>query len=100
MLRHQSAVLAAQDEHLHFTIVSGVYGGQPNLENLIKGNLRHRVDFRSVYSKAIRDWLGCDPVPVFGQETFDTIVAPDLPELGFLPLPPSSVRDRAWRGYR
>ena len=38
----------------------GVYGGQPDLreQNLIKGNLKYRIDFRSVYSQIVEGWIG------------------------------------------
>ena len=55
-------------------VVGGVYGGQPDLDNLIGGNqggnLQHQVDFRSVYSVLLRDWLGVDPEGIFGADDF------------------------------
>jgi uncharacterized protein (DUF1501 family) len=51
-------------------VLGGVYGGQPDLTNLLAGNqggnLKHEVDFRSVYSIILRDWLGVDPELIFG----------------------------------
>ncbi|MFP6583247.1 MAG: DUF1501 domain-containing protein [Candidatus Hydrogenedentota bacterium] len=51
-------------------VIGGVYGGQPDLANLVSGNqggnLQHQVDFRSVYSIVLRDWLGVDPEIIFG----------------------------------
>lgn len=48
----------------------GVYGGQPDLAPLTGGNqggnLAHAIDFRSVYSIVLRDWLGVDPALIFG----------------------------------
>jgi len=79
----------------------GVYGGQPDLQDLIKGNLRHKVDFRSVYSRVIADWLGCDPVSVFDQETYDAVIQPDLTKIPFIaPREVAAARNRAWNGYR
>ncbi|MBI2421971.1 MAG: DUF1501 domain-containing protein [Candidatus Hydrogenedentes bacterium] len=50
----------------------GVYGGQPNLAPLTGGNqggnLEHAVDFRSVYSIVLRDWLQVDPALIFGPD--------------------------------
>ena len=36
----------------------GFYGGQPALGDLIDGNLRHRLHFRSLAATAVRDWWG------------------------------------------
>lgn len=48
----------------------GVYGGQPQIDpdtvNANNGNLGHEVDFRSVYGRVIRDWLGGDPESIYG----------------------------------
>jgi uncharacterized protein (DUF1501 family) len=49
----------------------GVYGGQPDFTDLIKGNLKHTIDFRSVYSTVIRDWFNGDPEAVFGSADFN-----------------------------
>lgn len=50
----------------------GVYGGQPQLDedtvNDNNGNVAHDIDFRSVYGRILRDWLGTDPVDIFGQD--------------------------------
>jgi uncharacterized protein (DUF1501 family) len=51
-------------------VQGGIYGGQPNLADLQKGNLKHAIDFRAVYSEVLEDWFGTDPAPVFGQ-SFD-----------------------------
>jgi uncharacterized protein (DUF1501 family) len=48
-------------------VTGGLYGEQPSLTSTIdSGNLRHTVDFRSVYQALIRDWLQGDPAPVLG----------------------------------
>lgn len=51
-------------------VKGGVYGGQPDLANLQGGNLDHRIDFRSVYSRVMTDWLAVDPESIFGTEDF------------------------------
>jgi len=55
-------------------VIGGMYGGQPGLNSLVAGNqggnLQHQVDFRSVYSIILRDWLGVDPEGIFGAADF------------------------------
>jgi uncharacterized protein (DUF1501 family) len=47
--------------------VPGLHGAPPDLAQLDEhGNLRHTVDFRSVYAGVIQRWLGADPEPVLG----------------------------------
>jgi uncharacterized protein (DUF1501 family) len=64
----------------------GVYGGQPDLnpDRLIKGNLRYRIDFRTVYARVIESWFGLPAAPVFGQDAYDTIISPQLAEIDLL----------------
>ncbi len=52
-------------------VLGGVYGGQPNLSDLIIGNLKHSVDFRSVYSRILLDWFNVDPEPIFGATDYN-----------------------------
>ncbi len=52
------------------TITPGLYGEQPSLDpqdldNI--GDLLHNVDFRSVYSTVLGNWLEVDPVPLIGE---------------------------------
>lgn len=47
-------------------VKGGIYGGQPNLVDLIQGNLIHSIDFRGVYARVLRDWLDADPQDIFG----------------------------------
>ena len=48
-------------------VKGGLYGEQPSLTSTIDGgNLKHTVDFRSVYQTIIRDWLQGDPAAVLG----------------------------------
>lgn len=76
----------------------GVYGGQPDLANTIKGNLKHSIDFRSVYAQVIESWFGGQAAPVFGQTAYDTIIRPELDRLKFV-LPRSTSADQSWRHY-
>lgn len=67
-------------------IRGGTYGGQPDLrsQNLIKGNLKYRIDFRSVYSQVVEGWLGKQAAPIFGQDLYNDVIADQLTELNFL----------------
>ncbi len=56
-------------------VQGGLHGAQPSLTDLGNGNLKHTVDFRSVYQAVIRDWLGGDARSVLGQE---------FPEIGLI----------------
>ncbi len=48
-------------------IVPGLHGAAPNLAELdAHGNLRHTVDFRSVYAGVLQRWLGLDAAAVLG----------------------------------
>lgn len=42
-------------------VKGGVYGQDPNLTDLDRGNLKFKVDFRSVYQTIIESWLGNSP---------------------------------------
>ncbi len=51
-------------------VIPGLYGEQPSLDpqdldNI--GDLLHNVDFRSVYSTVLGNWLEVDPVPLIGE---------------------------------
>lgn len=49
------------------SVNGGLYGAQPSLSNLDnRGDLKHEVDFRSVYSTVLEDWLQADPVEIIG----------------------------------
>lgn len=54
-------------------VKGGLYGRQPDLENLDNGNLRYTTDFRSSYATLVKRWLGESNTP-WGQ----------YPEVGFL----------------
>lgn len=55
-------------------VKGGVYGGQPNLADLLSGNLKHTIDFRAVYARVLQDWLNADPAPIFGDDFYDPIL--------------------------
>ncbi len=74
----------------------GVFGGQPDLANPLRGNLRHSVDFRSVYSAVIENWFGAQAAPVFGQANYDSVIAPELARLQFVKTN-ANVKD--WANY-
>lgn len=42
----------------------GIHGQAPNLEDLDSGDLKHQVDFRSVFGTVLQGWLGTDPEPI------------------------------------
>ncbi len=45
----------------------GLYGQQPSLKKLDdRGDLRHHVDFRSMYATVLDDWLDADSTEVLG----------------------------------
>jgi len=46
----------------------GIHGRQPSLTDLTDGDLRHGVDFRSVYATVLDRWLGTDPSKILGSE--------------------------------
>lgn len=49
-------------------VEGGMYGEQPPLGRLDdRGDLRHTVDFRSVYATILDDWLDADPDEVLGR---------------------------------
>jgi len=45
----------------------GLLGDPVSLENLEAGDLRYRVDFRSIYTTLLGRWLGADPEAVLGR---------------------------------
>ena len=75
----------------------GIYGIQPNLTELQKGNLIHDIDFRSVYAKVILDWFGADTSAVFDQEFFDATIAGQLPGIDFVRR--AGVKAGTWTRY-
>jgi uncharacterized protein (DUF1501 family) len=71
-------------------VKGGVYGGQPELnpDRLIKGNLRYSIDFRTVYARVIENWFGLPAASVFGQEAYDAVISPQLPDVDLLRAAP------------
>ena len=60
-----AGVAFAVGEH----VKGGIYGTYPSLEPSQQeegGNLRHNMDFRSVYATILDDWLGLNPDPIIG----------------------------------
>jgi uncharacterized protein (DUF1501 family) len=50
-------------------VKGGLYGTYPSLEPSKQeegGNLKHNMDFRSVYATILEDWLGLNPTPIIG----------------------------------
>lgn len=46
----------------------GFHGAHPSLDDLDRGDLKHTVDFRQVYTSMLRDWLNADPKAVLKGE--------------------------------
>ena len=44
----------------------GVLNDAPDLTNLDQGDLKHQVDFRSIYATVLKDWLGADDAAILG----------------------------------
>lgn len=56
-------------------VVGGLYGEQPSLAVIdrdLEGNMKFKVDFRSVYSTILERWLGADAQPILGGR-FDNV---------------------------
>ncbi|MDG1367819.1 MAG: S-layer homology domain-containing protein [Acidimicrobiales bacterium] len=48
-------------------VVGGLHGQQPSLTDLDeRGNMRHSMDFRSVYASVLDDWLDADAREILG----------------------------------
>jgi hypothetical protein len=69
----------------------GVYGNNPDFNDLDNGNLRHQFDYRQVYTTVLSDWMGAPDSAIvntyFGDylsQKLDLIANPlainDLPE--------------------
>jgi uncharacterized protein (DUF1501 family) len=46
----------------------GFHARQPSLTDLADGDLKHHVDFRSVYATVLDKWLGTDPARILGSD--------------------------------
>ncbi len=49
-------------------IKPGFHGQQPSLTDIADGDLKHSIDFRSVYATVLDKWLGADPSKILGAE--------------------------------
>lgn len=49
-------------------VKGGLYGEYPSLTDLDQGDLKHTVDFRSVYATVVEDWLKGKAAPVVNGE--------------------------------
>jgi uncharacterized protein (DUF1501 family) len=87
---------AANCSFVFGAVSPGVYGGQPSLTNLISGSLRHQVDFRSVYTRALQDLFGVNGAAVFGDEVYASVIAPDLSKIPYVSVPSVSSTMSIW----
>lgn len=46
----------------------GILNELPNLSDLKDGDLKHTIDFRSVYATVLKKWLDINPSIVLGKE--------------------------------
>ncbi|MBS1998829.1 MAG: DUF1501 domain-containing protein, partial [Cyanobacteria bacterium SZAS LIN-2] len=49
-------------------VKSGAIGGRPSLTELDDGDLKYKIDFRSVYATVLDRWLGADSKAVLGDK--------------------------------
>lgn len=47
-------------------VKGGILGGQPDLANLVNGNLPWQIDFRSLYAETLDRWLGANAQAILG----------------------------------
>lgn len=47
-------------------VVPGLHGHAPRLDDLLEGDVRADLDFRTVYAAVLERWLGCDARAVLG----------------------------------
>jgi uncharacterized protein (DUF1501 family) len=47
-------------------VAGGLHGQSPRLSALVEGDVPSTIDYRSLYSAILRDWLGIQPTPVVG----------------------------------
>lgn len=53
-------------------IKGGLYGEAPSLTSLDAGDLKHTVDFRTVYATVLESWLNADSTEILGKR-FETL---------------------------
>ena len=74
------------------SVRGGMFGVQPSLRHLDShGDMRHHLDFRSVYASVLEDWLSADAVGILGSnyERLNLFAAGS--NLGPHPLPGSTL---------
>jgi uncharacterized protein (DUF1501 family) len=49
-------------------VKGGLHGSNPNLQELVNGDLKFETDFRSVYAATLDEWIGGDSGVVLGQK--------------------------------
>ena len=49
-------------------VVAGLHGRAPRLDDLLEGDVRADIDFRTVYAAVLERWLGLDARAVLGAE--------------------------------
>lgn len=49
-------------------VKGGFHGPNPDLQNLANGDIKHTMDFRSVYAATLDNWIGGDSGVVLGQQ--------------------------------
>lgn len=47
---------------------TGLIGDHPSLTDLDEGDLKYKIDFRSVYAGILSQWMGADPKAILGEE--------------------------------
>lgn len=47
---------------------SGLIGEHPSFDDLVDGDFKHGVDYRSVYGSVLENWLGVEARPILGGE--------------------------------
>ncbi|MDP3089341.1 MAG: DUF1501 domain-containing protein [Nitrospira sp.] len=59
---------AAPHFFLGGSVKGGLYGSMPSLNDLQEGDLRYRVDYRSLYATVMRSWWGIPGTTIVGPE--------------------------------
>ena len=48
------------------SVKNRLVGKHPSLKNLDQGDLKFKIDYRSVYSDLLENWMGIEPEPIVG----------------------------------
>jgi uncharacterized protein (DUF1501 family) len=72
-------------------VQAGLFGNHPSLVDLDNGDLKHNIDFRSVYGTILQDWLGTPASAVIGGGSF--------PRIGFVKSPATASGARLGEGW-